>query len=443
MSTEHTGKKIGAWILTFFVAGTIVGSGVYMLPASLAGYGSIGLVSWIVTAIGAVFLALVFAKLGSVMPANGGPYAYSHAEFGDFVGFQTAYCYWLTAWVGNISYIPATIGYLAFFFPHVTHYSAYIGVGLLWLFGIINMIGVKNAGIVAVITTIFKFIPLIIVVALGWAYFHPSYLSSSFNISGGSTVSAFTIAAALTLWSFLGVEAATVPAGSVKNAKRNIPLATIIGTLSAAALYIITCALIMGMIPMKQLSVSTFPFSEAGKILLGSFGGFIITFGALFSLLGAINSWTLLGVQATMSAAEDGLFPKVFGKRNKFGVPGWGIFITTLVSSVLYYFTSYLNLIKQFEIFILAATSLAVIAYLYTCIAEIVFLYKNKMKITRVKINIFIAVIGALFSIFAIASSSVDVVYFVMILLLISIPLYGLMVIQKNKDKNKQSKQTN
>ncbi|MCP4178977.1 MAG: amino acid permease [bacterium] len=443
MSTDKTGKKIGAWILTFLVAGTIVGSGVYMLPASLAGFGSIGLVSWIVTAIGAVFLALVFAKLGSVMPANGGPYAYSHAEFGDFVGFQTAYCYWLTAWVGNISYIPATIGYLAFFFPNITHYTAYIGVGLLWIFGIINMLGVKNAGIVGVFTTVLKFIPLIIVVGLGWAYFHPSYLTSHFNVSGGTSISAFTLAAALTLWSFLGVEAATVPAGSVKNPKRNIPLATIIGTLAAAALYIVSCALIMGMIPMKELAASTFPFSAAGEILLGNFGGFIITFGALFSLLGAINSWTLLGVQATMSASDDGLFPKIFGKRNKFGVPGWGIFITTLVSSVLFYFTSYLNLIQQFEIFILSATSLAVIAYLYTCVAEIVFLHKNKKKISRVKINIFIAIIGALFSLFAIASSTDQVVYFVMILLLISIPLYGLMVIQKNKEKKKQSKQIN
>ena len=138
-----------------------------------------------------------------------------------------------------------------------------------------------------------------------------------------------------------------------------------------------------------------------------------------------------------MSAADDGLFPKVFGKRNKFGVPGWGIFITTVVSSVLFYLTSYLNIIKQFEIFILSATSLAVIAYLYTCIAEIVYLYRNKQKLTRVKINIFIGVVGAAFSIFAIASSSEQVVYYVMILLLISIPLYGLMVVQKNKDKEK------
>jgi len=110
---EEKRGKLGVTLLTLFVTGTIVGSGVYMLPASLAGFGSIGLLSWFVVTIGAVFLALIFAKMSTVCPVTGGPYTYTHNEFGDYPGFQTAYCYWISAFVGNTSLLPPTIGYLS------------------------------------------------------------------------------------------------------------------------------------------------------------------------------------------------------------------------------------------------------------------------------------------------------------------------------------------
>ena len=426
--------KIGVFLLTLFVAGTIVGSGVYMLPASLASFGSIGLLAWIITAVGAIFLALVFAKMGALLPATGGPYAYAHAGFGDYIGFQTAYCYWIAAFVGNASLVPPTIGYLSVFFPGVHQYSLIIGLAFVWLFAAVNLFGVRNASIIGAVTTFFKFIPILVIAFLGWKYFNPTNITQSFNVSGKSGMSALTFAAALTLWSFVGVESATVPAGDVIKPKRTIPIATITGTLIAAVAYIITCTSIMGMIPMKELAACEFPFARAGEIILGPWGAYFITFGALFSLIGGLNAWTLLETQVAMAAAEDGLFPKIFAVRNKHNVPTWGIIITTLIISLLLIISSSMDVIKQFEIFILSATTMQVIPYLYTSVAEIIYMMRHRKMAEHFKIHIFIATVGTLFSLWAVMGAGQQVVYFVMLFILISIPLYAIVLFQKNKD---------
>jgi basic amino acid/polyamine antiporter, APA family len=425
--------KMGVFLLTLFVAGTIVGSGVYMLPASLASYGSIGLVAWIITAVGAVFLALVFAKMGALLPATGGPYAYAHAEFGDYIGFQTAYCYWIAAFVGNASLIPPTIGYLSVFFPGVQQYNLIIGLSLVWLFAIINLFGVRNASIIGAVTTFFKFIPILVIAFLGWQYFNPANLTQSFNVSGQSGLHALTFAAALTLWSFVGVESATVPAGDVINPKRTIPIATITGTLIAAVAYIITCTSIMGMIPMKELAACDSPFATAGKIIFGPWGAYFITFGALFSLLGGLNAWTLLETQVAMAAAEDGLFPRIFAVRNKHNVPVWAIIITSVIISLLLILSSSMNVIKQFEIFILSATTMQVIPYLYTSVAEAIYMVRHRKMAEHFKVHIFIATVGTLFSLWAVMGAGQQVVYFVMLFILISIPLYAIVLFQRKQ----------
>ena len=416
-----------------FVTGTIVGSGIYMLPASLAQLGSIGLVGWILTAGGAIFLALVFAKMGTLFPVTGGPYTYAHKEFGDYIGFQTAYCYWIAAFVGNTSLIPPTIGYLSVFFPNVQQHHLIIGLGLVWLFAIINLYGVRKVGIIGAVTTVFKFIPIIVIALLGWHYFNPANITQSFNVSKFSAPHALTIAAALTLWSFVGVESATVPAGDVINPKRTIPIATIAGTLIAAVAYIVTCTFIMGMIPMHELAACASPFAAAGKIILGPWGAYFIAFGALFSLLGGLNAWTLLETQVAMAAAKDNLFPKIFAVKNKHGVPVWGIIITTIIISALLILSSSMNLIEQFEILILSATIMQIIPYLYTAVAEIVYMVRHKKTAAHFKTHIFIATIGALFCAWAIMGAGKTILLFVVLFILISIPLYLLVVQQKRR----------
>ena len=439
LSKEEKKGKLGVVLLTLFVTGTIVGSGVYMLPASLAGYGSIGLLAWIVVTIGAIFLALIFAKMSTVCPITGGPYTYTHIEFGDYPGFQTAYCYWISAFVGNTSLLPPTIGYLSVFFPGVKEHSLIVSLILVWIFAGINIIGVRKVGFVNAVMTVLKFMPIVIVAIFAWSHFHSEYITNNFNISGESSISVFTIAAALTLWSFVGVESATVPAGSVIKPTRTIPIATIFGTLVAALAYVITCTAIMGMIPMTELSHCTSPFSVAGTIILGNFGKIVVTIGVLFSLLSGVNAWTLLASQVAMAAADDNLFPKVFAIRNKYNVPANGIIITTVLVSILLIISSSLDLIAQFELFILSATSLVVIPYLYTSFAQIIYLFKNKETAKGFKTNLIIAIIGGLFSFFALFSAGKDVIFYVMIFIVLNVPLYAIVLCGRNKkEKNEQ-----
>ncbi len=194
-STSPTPRRaLGVWMLTALVAGNMIGSGVFLLPASLASFGSISIVAWILTSIGAIFLALVFAKLGSLLPRVGGPYAYCREGFGNFTGFQVAYNYWIALWVGNSAIAVAGVSYLSVFFPILKANHQIFGlasIGLVWLMTFINIMGVRQAGIVQLITTILKLLPLILIATFGLLFIHPHYFAD-FNISHQSNISQTT-----------------------------------------------------------------------------------------------------------------------------------------------------------------------------------------------------------------------------------------------------------
>jgi basic amino acid/polyamine antiporter, APA family len=254
MSTT-TQKGLGLWMLTALVAGNMIGSGVFLLPAALAQFGSISIVGWLMTALGALCLALVFAKLSSLIPKAGGPYAYCREGFGDFIGFMVAYNYWIALWVGNAGIAVAFAGYMGVFFPWITAapmHTCLTSIATIWLLTIINISGVRQAGMVQLITTLLKLLPLILIGTVGLLYIHPTYLTQ-FNVSGHSNFAAITGAASLTLWAFIGLESATVPADDVINPQKNIPRATMFGTLLAAIVYILSTIAIMGLIPNSDL----------------------------------------------------------------------------------------------------------------------------------------------------------------------------------------------
>ncbi len=429
-------KALGPWMLTALVAGNMIGSGVFYLPTELASYGSISIFSWIFTSIGALLLALVFAKLSTIMPRIGGPYAYCREGFGEFVGFQMAYNYWIALWVGNAAIAVALSGYLGVFFPALnnSHLLSFgVSVSFVWILTLINCLNTRWAGMTQLITTILKLIPLLLVGIVGLFFIHPSHLLNDFNVSHQSNLFAFSSAATLTLWAFIGLESATVPAESVDNPKKNIPRATINGTLIAAFVYIASTVAIMGLIPMSQLAHSTAPFADAVNFIVGPIGKYIVAAGAAISCLGTLNGWILLQGQVPLAASRDNIFPERFAKTSKRGIPVYGLVLTSILITCLLFLTLDRGLIEQFKFITLLATLSSLIPYLFTTMAELIIFkkYPQEFNGERLLWSSVIAVLACIYSFWCIMGSGQSIVFYGSLLFFTSVPVF---VIMKRKN---------
>jgi len=252
-------RELGLGMATALVIGNMIGSGVFLLPAALAGValvsGSSSLLAWALTGAGAMLLAGVFATLGRAYPRTGGPYVYARRAFGEFIGFQTAWGYWIAAWVGNAAIATAFVGYLTVFYPSLgTNHlaAALVAIGAIWFLTFVNALGVRQGGMVQVATTVLKFVPLALIGIIGLFFMHASHFTPFAPAglgTGNGMLGGITAAMALTLWAFIGLESATVPAEEVKDPQRNIPRATIYGTLVTTLVYILATVAVMGVIP--------------------------------------------------------------------------------------------------------------------------------------------------------------------------------------------------
>ncbi len=429
-STKQT-KALGIWTSSSLVVGTMIGAGIYLIPASLAHYGPISIFGWVVTAIGAISLALLFASLSRAFPKAGGPYAYSRAAFGDLIGFQVAWCYWASVWIGNAAISISMASYLSFFFPELLTNSLYnylVIVGVIWGLTGINILGVKEAGLFQLISTIIKIVPLLAVAILGIAYID----LNNFTLSGTANVttfSAITASAALTLWAFIGLEAATIPANHVKNPEKTIPRATILGTGFVAFIYIATTAVVMGMIPSHELAQMHTPFTTVAREIFGSWGAPIIAASAVFSCIGGLNGWILLQAQVPQVAAEDGLFPKFFAKTNKNGVPYIGLLISSVLVSILLAFNYSKGFVEQFTIIVEIGTVAILIPYLYASVSE---LYLSLIKgVSQIQGKLWkhflVTIIGFSYALWALLGTGSENIALMFVLLLGSLPMYVLM----------------
>ena len=248
-------RSLGIWMATALVIGNMVGSGVFLLPAAMAGTaGPVSILAFVFTGIGAMLLALVFATLGRAYPKTGGPYVYARKAFGDFIGFQTAWSYWINAWVGNAAIAIAFAGYLTVFWGDASKnwIAVVVAISLIWILTFANILGVREAGRIQVVTTVLKFVPLLVIGVVG-LFFMDTGNFEPFTLSGGFDWG-ISAAALLTLWAFIGLESATVPAEEVKDPERTIPRATIIGTAATTILYLIATLALFGMIASSALA---------------------------------------------------------------------------------------------------------------------------------------------------------------------------------------------
>jgi APA family basic amino acid/polyamine antiporter len=331
---EHRG--FGLTTAIALIMGSIIGVGIFNLPSSLASYGPITLVSMGLTTVGALVLALLFATLSRRMPADGGPYAYSRTAFGNPLGFANAWSYWITAWAGNAAIAVGWVLYVEEFVNKGQARWASILLVLvgLWLPAVVNLSGIKNIGAVQVVTTVLKFAALAFMSTVG-LFFISTANFTPWNVSGESAVSAIGGGMAIALFSYLGVEVASVAAGRVRDPDRNIPRSTVLGTLATAVVYMLSLTAVFGILPTSQLATSNAPFSDAvNQMFGGTWAGNIMSIVVIISGLGALNGWTMICAEMPYAAAKDGLFPEQFRRMSAKNVPAYGIIASTTLASI-------------------------------------------------------------------------------------------------------------
>ncbi len=426
---KPSGKAaLGLWMCTALVVGNMIGSGIFLLPSSLAAFGPISLVGWVVTAGGAIALALIFGRLAATTPKTGGPYAYAREGFGDFAGFLIAWGYWIALWSGNAAVAVAFAGYLSFLVPFIGE-SQIAGLaaalGAIWLLTWMNVRGVKEAGIIQLVTTVMKLVPILILIVFGVAYIDTANFTPA-NVSGQSAISAISACAALTLWAFIGLESATVPAGDVVDPERTIPRATIIGTCLAAAVYIGVTVVALGVMPSSELAGSNAPLAIVAGVMWGTAGATFIAIGACISTFGTLNGFTMLTGQVPLGAARDGVFPKAFSRRSKTGTPAFGLVVSNVLASGLIMMNYSESLSDQFEFIILLATLSTLVPYLVCSLSELMISVTTGRKIaTNQSFKVVtLASVGFVYSLWAIYGAGRDVVFWGFLLLMLGLPIY-------------------
>jgi basic amino acid/polyamine antiporter, APA family len=318
------------------IVGSIIGVGIFNLPTSLAAYGPITLVSMALTTVGALALALLFAALSRRLPADGGPYAYARVAFGNRLGFANAWSYWITAWAGNAAIAVGWVLYVEHFINtgHNKLYSVLLVLVGLWIPAAINLSGVKNMGSIQVITTVIKFAALAFMATVGLFYIKSANFTP-WNVSKESTLAAIGGGMAIALFSYLGVECAAVAAAKVRNPDRNVPRATVLGTIATAIVYMLSLTAVFGIVPTSKLVNATAPFSDAANTMFGgSWAGNVLAVAVIISGFGALNGWTMICAEMPKAAADDGLFPERFKRISKRGVPAYGIVASTVLASI-------------------------------------------------------------------------------------------------------------
>tara|TARA_B110000003_G_scaffold42848_2_gene40221 strand:- start:29247 stop:30557 length:1311 start_codon:yes stop_codon:yes gene_type:complete len=436
MSSDN--KKIGLVTTISLVVGNMIGAGIFILPASLSAYGSISLLGWVFTAIGALILAKIFSNLSTIIVnKSGGPYIYSKEGFGDFIGFLVAWGYWISIWISNAAIAIAIVGALSFFFPILeTNSLLAVGIGLvmIWFFTWINSKGVKTSGKIQVITTILKLLPLVFIILFGIFFFNLSNFPE-FNLTKESNFTTFSLVATLTLYAFLGIESASIPAENIINPKKTIPKATMFGTIITTCIYILGTIVLFGILPIDILQNSPAPFAEAGEIIGGTYAGYFVAAGAAISGMGALNGWILISAQIPMSAAKDNIFPRVFKKKNKKGTPILGLVIGSFLSSLVMLMNFHESLVTQFTFMVNLTVLACLVPYLFVSASYIIILIERKIYKNSIFKTFTLGVLGFIYSMWAIYGSTANVVFYGFLLLLLGIPFYALM--QWNKSKHK------
>ena len=365
MSTTSTAKKIGPVLATFMVANNMIGSGFFLLPATLARSGAVTVFSWLIGTLLAVALGAAFARLARQYPDLNSPDDYIRPSLGRDMGFLATTAYWLSSWVGNNAIAVAAVGYLVILLPVDDTPGVQLTgqVLLIWSMFALNMLGPRNIARFQSFCVVFGLLPVAAILIAGWTYFDPTIYRAAWNVSGQSDAAVAIGSLATVFWAFIGLETGAMVAGVVRNPERNVPIATLGGILLAGVVYMVSSVLMMGIVPVENLAASSAPFALVAGQMFGAWAIPVIAAAAALKATGTLGVWMLVTGESGARAAQRGFLPGVFGRLLKNGAAGPGLLIV-VISMTLIAFTTVSDTVgNQFETIINMAVTLVVMAY--------------------------------------------------------------------------------
>jgi len=415
------------------VIGSVVGTGVFTMPAVLAGAGTMSIIVLAVIAGGAMLLAILFGQLTKRVPnSDGGLYAYARHEFGDFAGFLVGWSYWISAWAGNAAIVASWVFYVDALL-HLDNPSGLVNWGIalvgLWVPAVVNLVGVQQMAWFQNVTVVLKFLPLVFVGIVGWFFVDEAHFGP-FNATGGSLYSGIGIAAGVALFSFIGVEAAAITAKRVTNPRVNVGRASLIGTAASAVLYVLVTAAVMGLVPHDTLVGTGSPFVNAFQSMFPdtAWAGSFIALVAVISGIGALNGWTLIVTESSRAIAQDGLFPRPFGWTDRNGTAWFGIVVGAVLPSLLmlWRYVSGPGL-TVFTYLVNLTVMTVAIAYFFSALAQLTYLAARRGRVQgwRLARDLSIAGTGVLFSMWLTFASGYQVVYQGLVVILAGMIVYA------------------
>ncbi|MDT3232264.1 arginine-ornithine antiporter [Pseudomonas sp. rhizo25] len=408
--SDSPGKlRLGA--LVALVVGSMIGGGIFSLPQNMAASADVGavLIGWVITAIGMLTLAFVFQTLANRKPdLDGGVYAYAKAGFGDYMGFSSAWGYWISAWLGNVGYFVLLFSTLGYFFPifgEGNTPAAVIGASvLLWAVHFLVLRGIKEAAFINLVTTVAKVVPLLLFVLIALFAFKLNIFTADIwgvkNPDLGSVMNQVRNMMLVTVWVFIGIEGASIFSSRAEK-RSDVGKATVIGFITVLLFLMLVNVLSLGIMTQPELAKLQNPSMAAVlEHVVGHWGAVLISVGLIISLLGALLSWVLLCAEIMFAAAKDHTMPEFLRKENANHVPVNALWLTNAMVQIflvitLFSASTYLSLIYL-------ATSMILVPYLWSAAYALLLAvrgetYENALK--ERKKDLFIGAVALIYAI--------------------------------------------
>ncbi|GAA0117373.1 basic amino acid/polyamine antiporter [Clostridium senegalense] len=440
-------KKLGLSLLVALGVGSMIGGGIFNSPTDLINNTNpqAVLLSWIIGGIGVIFLALVFQLLANKRPKLiGGIFTYAREGFGDFTGFNSAWGYWLSAWLGNVAFFILMIKTLNSLIGGISPIISFLIASLiLWIVHWIQLKGTKSAGIINAIATVAKIIPLLLVIILGFTVFDLNIFNvanwRSILVATGETTNLFkqvNSAMGIILWCFIGVEAATVLSEKAESSKI-VGAATVLSLIITLALYMLVSVVSMGAVPGKVLLNSQTPLADVlGRTVIGRSGPLIVKLGLIISLLGCLISWVMLAAEIPYVAAKGGTMPKWFMKQNENGVPSNSLLVTDILTQIFLLSLLLPALQAAYNNIFLIATTCILVPYLFSSLYAIKVSREDKLGFK----DMFISIMASIYSVYVIFAVGLQYLGAALIMYALGVGIYTKAKKEKNEEITSKEK---